>query len=503
MWRIMIIEDEESILEGLQHILDWNALNMQIVALAENGKQALYLYENAKPDIIVTDINMPVMDGLAFLREIREIDKRVRCIILSGHDEFEYARKAVKLDVEEYILKPIDEQQLEKALCMTIEKLKDWDRQRATSIDDKAAWIQFLKNGTKSTVVLEYLKEVFKNSKGGITASIMKISVLDSDTFVPACVLSTIEAAGCIKAFYLSPDKVLLLATSFSDEEALADSFCNIQSELETGYNILSFISVGTVVQTEEQLPLSYAYAEKNQKYMVILGYGNCVTHTALQSKCNVSSNIEEGQLKKMILAKNTEEAQKCIEDVFLGSINKNATPDSMYDICIKLAIMLQEMKTEYGLQDARQMDGLSSFIASIFSAENLVSIKTLFFDEITQIITYLRAENSHYTPIIKKILSEVHKNYKDDMSLKTLAYKYHMNPSYLGHIFSKEVGCSFSQFLNNKRNEIAKDLILNTQKRIVDISAEVGYPDVSYFYRKFKQSYGVSPASMREMKRY
>ena len=104
---------------------------------------------------------------------------------------------------------------------------------------------------------------------------------------------------------------------------------------------------------------------------------------------------------------------------------------------------------------------------------------------------------------MVKQILSEVQKNYKEDMNLKTLAYKYNMNASYLGSIFQKEVGCTFAQYLSNTKNSIAKDLILNTNMRINDIAKEVGYPDTSYFYRKFKQCYGVSPASLREMKKY
>ena len=118
-------------------------------------------------------------------------------------------------------------------------------------------------------------------------------------------------------------------------------------------------------------------------------------------------------------------------------------------------------------------------------------------------IIDSMHTEESHYTPVIKQILAEVRENYREDMNLKTLAYKYHMNTSYLGQIFQKEVGCSFAQYLSNTKNRKAKDLILSTNMRINDIAKEVGYPDTSYFYRKFKQCYGVSPASLREMKKY
>lgn len=114
-----------------------------------------------------------------------------------------------------------------------------------------------------------------------------------------------------------------------------------------------------------------------------------------------------------------------------------------------------------------------------------------------------MHEEDSQYTPVVRQIMDEVQKNYKENMNLKTLAYKYHMNASYLGQIFQKEVGCSFTQYLSSKKIEIAKELILNTNMKISDIAKQVGYPDTSYFYRKFKLHYGVAPVSLREMKKY
>ena len=122
---------------------------------------------------------------------------------------------------------------------------------------------------------------------------------------------------------------------------------------------------------------------------------------------------------------------------------------------------------------------------------------------EITAVITLLHTEDSQYTPVIREILSNIQKNYKEDFSLKVLSYKDHRNTSYLGQIFERVVGCSFNQYLSNIKNEKAKELILNTNMKINDIAREVGYPDTSYFYRKFKQCYGVSPASLRNMKKY
>ncbi len=211
---------------------------------------------------------------------------------------------------------------------------------------------------------------------------------------------------------------------------------------------------------------------------------------------------MDEARLRKHILKKEKEEAVGYAEDLFINNIRKGASISSLYQIAVKMAMLLQEIKKEYKLESGRFHD-LSELIETIFSAEDIRGIKTVFFSEIAEIIECIHEEDSQYTPVVRQIISEVQHNYREDMNLKTLAYKYHMNASYLGQIFQKEAGCSFAQYLSNTKNSIAKDLILNTNMKINDIARQVGYTDISYFYRKFKQCYGVSPASLREMKKY
>ena len=123
----------------------------------------------------------------------------------------------------------------------------------------------------------------------------------------------------------------------------------------------------------------------------------------------------------------------------------------------------VQDIKKEYKLESDRFYD-LTELIETIFGADDILGIKTAFISEIIEIIVCLHEEDSQYTPVVRQIMSEVQQNYKEDMNLKTMAYKYHMNASYLGQIFQKEVGCSFARYLSNTKNGIAKELILNTK---------------------------------------
>ena len=122
---------------------------------------------------------------------------------------------------------------------------------------------------------------------------------------------------------------------------------------------------------------------------------------------------------------------------------------------------------------------------------------------ELDEFMEVMTQDTIKYSPVVQQIVNTINERYYEELSLKTLAYQYNINSSYLGQIFNKEVGCSFSDYLNKTKNMKAKELILETNMKINDIAKEVGYTDSSYFYRKFKKFFGVSPSTLREMKNY
>lgn len=508
MKKVMLVEDEDFILQGIKYIIDWEEISMEVVAMAHNGKEALTMFQENPVDIVVTDVEMPCMNGLELLGEIRKFNTRTRGIILSGYDEFEYARKALHLDVEEYILKPVNEDQLKAALIQAGKHLDELDRKRAGNMEDKIGWIRFLKGKLareEEAKFYQMLPKVEKNEK--VYAAIMKI---DTDTMESTGGMMNILAElqnlrKKLKPIYLAPDTLFLLLympQNTKDEEIL-EYYGDFQAHLESSFGIMSFFTVSGAIQEYEQLPNSYKTAQKLQKYRMLEGYGSCMNEAHIKERKSQDVVIDETMLRKMILKKDKEGALNYIEDLFINNLESEVNVEVLYQMSLKIAMLLQDIKMEYKLAQSSNLRDLSEIIEKIYQADDLLGLKAIFISEIVEIINYLHTEDSQYTPVVKQIMAEVQKNYKEDMNLKTLSYKYHMNASYLGQIFQKEAGCSFAQYLSNTKNGIAKDLILNTNMKINDIAKEVGYPDTSYFYRKFKQCYGVSPASLRTMKKY
>jgi len=505
MKKVMIVEDEELILMGIRNIVDWEKLDLQLAHMAYNGAEALEMWDKEPVDIIITDIDMPEMSGLDLLKQIRSKDEYVRFIILTGYDEFEYAREAIRLEVENYILKPINEEELEQQLKEAIVKLEELEKKKISYIDEKTEWIQFL-SGKTSQEDYGYYHGHLKlgPGHGPCWPAVMKWST-DSvkENRITDMVILLQNDRPQLRVVHLPPDSLLLLLSGYDDSQDVKEYFRTLQNRVERQFDILTFISIGPVFYDFKKLPESYQAAMKLQKYLVVDGYGSCVDEKHIQARQSEDIAIDRAQLKKLILKKENEGAMRYIEDLFINNVKNNVSVDSLYHMAVQIAMLLLEIKKEYKIEHSGSLRNLSELLETIYRADDIFGIKTLFILEVNEIIRVLHEEDSGYTPVVRQIMEEVQKNYQEDMNLKTLAYKYHMNASYLGQIFQKEAGCSFTQYLSSKKIEIAKDLILNTNMKINDIAKEAGYSDTSYFYRKFKQHYGVAPAYLREIKKY
>ncbi len=507
----MIAEDEEFILQGIANLIDWETLGLQLVHLAINGADALEKWKKEPVDIIITDITMPLMGGLELLNHIRKEDTRVRSIIISGYDEFEYARRAISLDVENYILKPIDEEELVKVLQAALEHLEEIDVKSRSTISKGTKLDYFLSGKMSEEEKRKFIAQMkFKEIHQGRIVAKMQICFSANPDVIMGDIISYVEkkfADNRLQAF-CSDIKNVLLIMDIPREKSTREVFQMIQNEVESCFNIPTFMVIGTEFFDYLQMPDVFRIIRRLDKYRIILGYGACVDEKFITNRQSNDIAVDAEKFHKMILGKDKEGAADYLEDLFINNANKgDISINDIYRMSFKISLIFQEIIDEYKLtrkENGKSLKSVTEVMDELYKAEDISGIKAMFAAEIVEIIDLIHEDtNEQYTPVIRQVLSDVKHNYKEEMSLKTLAHKYRINTSYLGQLFQREVGCSFSQHLSNVKNGKARELILNTNMRINDIAREVGYPDTSYFYRKFKQCYGVSPASLRDMKKY
>ena len=274
MRKVMIVEDEELILQGIKNIVHWNELELQLVHMAHSGQEALEMWKKEPVDIILTDIEMPEMSGLELLKKIRSEEELVRFIILTGYDDFEYAREAIHLEVENYILKPINEEELEKQLKEAAAKLEELEKKKIRYIDEKTEWLQFL-SGKISETGYEYYCERLQlyMGSGHFWAAVMKWST-DSvkENKITDMILSLQNTEKQLRVVHLPPDCLLLLLDGFGESQEVKEYFQRIQNEIESQFDIVTYISIGPVFDNYRKLPECYRVAMKLQKYLLVDG---------------------------------------------------------------------------------------------------------------------------------------------------------------------------------------------------------------------------------------
>ena len=464
MYKVMLADDENLILQGLENIIEWEELGLEIVNKASNGQEAIDKFKENPVDIVVTDINMPQVTGLELLKELKKINSDVKFIILSGYDDFSYAKKAIELGVENYILKPIDEEELEKTLKNTINKIKQEKEENKSSLGKHNILIKLIK-GKLAQGEIEENKEGFYMN-------------LNSERY-SLCIINT--------------------RSRYDSEEMLHNIVNVIKENTQNNFEIIYTLDEELILINSWDEALS---KKEIKKYVLTLGYNKCITTEDVKDINEKNINFSEvlDKLNKRIIAKDIEGAEKIIEETVE---DKKLNPRNIYDLSVKILFLLDGIVEEFKVEKQYTGNSLGEEIVALCSEDTREDIKTLLCSEIREVIELMHPTTIKYSPVIQQIISYVNENYYEEVSLKTLAQKYHINTSYLGQVFTKEVGCSFSEYLNKTKNMKAKELILNTNMKINDIAKKVGYLDTSYFYRKFKKYYGVCPSTLRNIKNY
>lgn len=353
----------------------------------------------------------------------------------------------------------------------------------------------------------QYLKEKgFKLKAEAAYMAIMKISMSaltehNIREVIHFILKKNAKGEGNLRIYYLKGNDLLLLLCLPKQLPSPKAWFSNLQNDLNLEFGLCSFITVSNCFTDLTEMPKVYRTIQKMQKYLIIDGYGSCMDEMDLRERAYTEVTIDREKLVYCILKKDSATADQYIEELFTSNIQKKTSIDVLDELVIRITLILQEIRMEYNL--TKEGRSLSDMIEDVWKAEDIASIKKIFLSEITELVSWGDMEKIQYNPVVHQIAAEVKNHYQNDMNLKTLASKYHMNTSYLGQVFQKEMGCPFSQYLNNVRNEVAKNLLLTTNMRISDIACSVGYSNTSYFYKKFKQSYGVSPMALRNMKNY
>lgn len=565
MIKVFLVEDEYAIREGIKKSVDWEKNGFELVGEAGDGEMAFPKILKTKPDILITDIRMPFMDGLELATLVKKELSDIKIVVLSGYDDFNYAKKAISIGVEEYILKPVSGENLLKELGKIAESIKahrqeeqarekylqDMEEIRALErqkfihdmIDGKISMQESLEQGrelgiditaTYYSIVLfqAFLKDREDsdvNAYSGVNEEILKRI---KEEFADLDNVYLYEQVGDVLCFLEKSDTLEEMGTNINRG---IGRITDIMKDFE---DWIYFISCGKSVERIRDVNNSYRDASRRfaDRYMldescIILGNDDTpqrqrkIRETIEAEKKDSAQDMDLGNIDirkldisgidfKMLSQKTIlhflrsgtlSEVGDLVNEYF-NSIGEDAMGSIMFRQYILMESLLSGLTflDSMGVGRDKASDILGELKDPIKFVENLDSSKEYIRLLLNSMIEYRnQISDKKYLEIIEKAKKFIQDEYRnEDMSLQLVASNVNVSSNHFSAIFRKETGETFIDYLTRVRMENAKELLTCTSMKTSEIGFEVGYRDPHYFSYIFKKTIGMSPKEYRRTKK-
>ncbi len=526
MYSVFIADDEHIVLEGIRKKIDWDGAGLSFAGEATDGEIAFSMISEIKPDILITDIKMPFMDGLELSRLLKKIQPWIKIIILSGHDEFEYAKSAISIGVEDYILKPFTHEELLRSLqkvCRALDAEKEQQRDVARLKEELESSAILLKRDFLSKLVrgeIDAAEICAKSKELDVSLSAREYKVIISDLRcesatvldeVSGALLSVFRNRSDVVPFFISPERFVMIVKgalgsehgSDGDIDDTAYSVCEAVEHITAQNAHCTVVSaIGTQTPRTSEIAQSYQAAAQILEQSRFWSKSRIVSADDVESKSDGILSLQENDP----LVERLKYAQKSeIDDIVQQQLSL------LEDNAGHFAVVASYLFVDVIMSVSRLAENLGGDIREIMPeilqhsfVDNAVQSEDVFADEIRKILSAIldfrdSKIQGKYGDVILKAKEYILSHFNSqDTCLKVVADAVHLSPNHFSTIFSQECGTTFIEYLTNVRIEEAKRLLRTTDMRSSDIAYECGFSDSHYFSFIFKKTTGVSPRDFK-----
>ena len=527
--KVFLVEDECVVREGLRECIEWTRYGFEFCGDAPDGELALPQIRKLRPDILITDIKMPFMDGLALSKLVCAELPETKIILISGHNDFEFAQEAIEIGVEQYLLKPVTKASLLKTL-------EDVSRKIDEEREQKAYLRQFQQEGQ------EYEQFARRKFFEQVTSGSLRVSEIyeqakklqiDIDAEGYNVILLTLQSSGAaeysqtladrleeLMAYLLRYGEYLLFRCNLMTyciivkgsaaglDEAVTRCLENIQRRCGLDTSLAWYAAVSEPVTRLSELPGCYARAHTILSYRHLLPEQHVLTADVLQKPQRGAlpaldeidaSKADPAIIRNFLQAGMREEIPDFVSE-YLASFG-NALDSMLFRQYVLLELRFSAIRTakSFGYSQEeflRPLEPSQTFQADVDRETLQKNCAALLRRAID-----LREEESgnQYKSMLKRALRYIDQNFTDEnLSLNAVAKAANISPNYFSGVFSQEMGKTFVEYLTEKRMERAKELLRYSGKRSSEVAYEVGYRDPRYFSFLFKKTQGCTPSSYR-----
>ncbi|MCS7464791.1 response regulator [Paenibacillus doosanensis] len=530
--KVMLVDDEILVRLGIKSLIDWERHGFSYVGDAPDGKKALEAMEETVPDILLTDIIMPQMNGLELIEEVRKRFPHTRIIVLSSHDEYEYVRKAMKLGVDDYILKasmkPDELLELLRETALKIEAGYAGVRQKLAGNkaqegqESGAEWLKKLLDRTDSDPAAGV--ETSGEWKAGTAADISVPATLGNGNFIlvlhihlpPAAAFDDASSIPTLmNLVQLEMDQWLLACpVHYREREIVAlitppehssgiDAQAACQGLISAAKRFLGIsLSAGVSLTFREPGELRAAYKQALQAVSLYYYEGKEKTYvytSGLERSHGAASlsQDDERSLMRALQSMDEERLRETIHGLFDRLQEERMTKENSIQYGLQMLHIIQTAWKPFGEDGFEGLEG--PLYRQVLGFEELEEARRWFIRLVEAGLERIRRTHREpYHDEIRKLIQYMKEHYMQDLSLKQAAEMVNMNESYLSYLFKKETQTGFTEYLNRLRLDKAAQYLAETSLPSYLIAEKVGYANINYFGRIFKKITGLSPQQYR-----
>ncbi|NLG03124.1 MAG: response regulator [Clostridia bacterium] len=528
-YSVILVDDEEEVREAIIRKVNWESIGFKVIDSAENGEEALEKAEKLCPDVVMTDIQMPFMDGLTFCKKLKETLSNTKIVIFSGYDEFEYAKEAIKLEAEEYILKPINSAELTQVFVRIKQRL-DEELDQKRNLDRLRKYYmesipmlreQLLISLLEGRVGKKEIVQIAESCNLRLTSPYYVVGVIKTDVqfdgdMVDAGLFSVsikqmVEERLSKKFSYLCTNylgNVAIIGLLKEKEELdvfihILDQVCKISHRM-LRINVTG--GIGQITCNLEELYQSFQEAKDAIDYRILIEPNQAIFIHDIEPKADARFILDEKDIQSITRALKVgtkEELEEAVKDMMNVLKSSRITLAQLQSSFMELLVEITRLTRVYEL-DSDSVDQFQiDFYQEIRKFDSLDAIGEWLLSLCMQIRGMIRAERKDATKLlIEKAVCYMEENYSNsELSVEKICRFLNLSATYFSTLFKKETGLSFVAYLTKIRMEKALWMLDSTDEKAYVISEKVGYMEPNYFSYVFKKQFGISPSRYRSNK--
>ncbi|MCR4781391.1 MAG: response regulator [Lachnospiraceae bacterium] len=532
-YKVLLVDDEENVINVILKKINWEDLGFEVIGYAQNGTAALEMAEEEQPDVVMTDIKMPYMDGLELSRHLKDEFPNVKILLFTGFDEFEYAKEAIHLEVEEYVLKPIDKEELTGVFSRIKNNLdqETVDRNNLEKLEkyymDSLPLLQmnFYTTLIEGSIKSDYLQKFMDDYRISMEGPYFSCAMVHAskhhlpegmtpvllNIYIENYLKEKMKSKWKAKIFSYLGDVVMLIECGAEKEiSEFTDDMNRMCRMISHQMDAVVTCGVGKVCSDLMKMNESYNGAREAVSYRVIYGTGRAINISEVvpieesNNPIKVSDESTLNNLFKKILMSDEEDIRKSSDNYVDNTLSKIKDIKNYKIAIMELVSNIYRFAANNHIETSSLSDSKLDLYNELPQMELMNFREWLSDFSVSMHKAVLESRSNTTRSFVSKSIDYLKAHFnEEELSLDEVSGEMGVSSSYFSSVFKKETGKSFVSYLTDYRLDRALVLLMEKQEKTYVIANMVGYSDPNYFSYVFKKKYGMSPSKYKQSKTF